>query len=62
MKLYEELSQAMAEMISVTDEPSIFKTRFFKLIENLYEDSYAEHDINDLINLASYVEENTNGD
>ena len=61
MKLYEELTQAMAETISATEESSTFKIRFSKLIENFFENSYAEHDINDVINLVDLVEENANG-
>lgn len=62
MKLYDELFKAISEVISVSEESNIFKTRFPKLVENFFENSYAERDINDTIELIGLTEESTNGD
>ena len=61
MKLYEELFAAQSETISATEESNEFKTRFSKLIENYYDSSYAESDINDVIGLIGLAEKSTNG-
>lgn len=60
MKLYEELKEAMAEIVSATEESNEFKTRFSKLIENYFESSYTERDINDVIGLIGLTEESAN--
>lgn len=61
MKLYEELAEAMADTVAATEESNDFKSRFSKLIENYFEGSYAERDINDVIGLIGLAEESTNG-
>jgi hypothetical protein len=61
MKLYEELSNAMNEVVSVTEESSDFKPRFTKLIENYFDSSYVERDIDDVIELINLSEGNSDG-
>jgi hypothetical protein len=61
MKLYKELIEAVTEVVSGSIESTVFKNRFSKLIENFYEDSYAERDINDVIDQVNLVEDNING-
>ncbi len=61
MKLYKELSDAMSEIISATKESTEFKARFLKLIENYFDNSYTERDINDVIELIGLTEDNTDG-
>lgn len=61
MKLYQELSEAIIETVSSTQESTEFKVRFSKLIENYFDSSYTDRDINDVIELTSLSEEGTNG-
>jgi len=61
MKLYEELKDAIAEVTSVAEETSEYKVRFSKLIENYYDNSFAERDINDVIELIEFTGDCTNG-
>jgi len=62
MKLYDELTVSISEIISVSDESAEFKARFSKLIENYFDSSYAERDINDVINMVGLTEAEANGD
>lgn len=61
MKLYKELYEAIEEIVSSTEESNVFKSRFSKLIENYFENSYTERDINDVIELIEIPEEHING-
>lgn len=60
MKLYDELSSAVKETLDSTNESMEFKSRFEKLIENYFDDSYTERDINEVISQISIPEENSN--
>jgi hypothetical protein len=62
MKLYKELSEAISETIEVTQESDEFKTRLSKLIENYFENSYTDRDINEVIEMTSVSGELSNGD
>lgn len=57
MKLYRELSDAVKEIISETEESTEFKSRLTGLIENHFEASSNESDINSLIELVCLLEE-----
>lgn len=60
MKLYDELSSAVKETLDSTNESMELKSRFEKLIENYFDDSYTERDINEVISQISIPEENSN--
>lgn len=62
MKLYKELSDAMEEIITETEESEEFKSRLTGLIENHFEASSNESDINSLIELVRFMEESVDGD
>lgn len=57
MKLYKELSDAVIEIITEAEESEEFKTRLTGLIENHFEASSNESDINSLIELVRLMEE-----
>jgi hypothetical protein len=57
MKLYEELADAIIETVNSTEETDEFKLRLGKLIENYFENTYTESDIDSVIELIQHVEE-----
>jgi ribosomal protein S15 len=56
-----DTGSAEIQIAILTEEINAFKTRFSKLIENFFENSYAERDINDMIELIGLMEENNYG-
>lgn len=57
MKLYNELLEALNETISDTEESIEFKTRFIKLVENYFDSSCADNDINNALELIKLSED-----
>jgi hypothetical protein len=61
MKLYDELNNAINEIVATMNEHDDFKLQFPKIIENYFEDSYTDSDLNNAIEKIRLVEDNTNG-
>lgn len=61
MELYDELRSAIKEILEGVSESIEFKSRFEKLVENYFDDSYTERDINEVIGLISTSEGDSSG-
>lgn len=57
MSLYREISDAIREVIDASPESEEFQSRFSKLIENYFDNSYQDADISELIDLAQLEED-----
>ncbi len=61
MSLYKELQQAIDEEMLTSPESEEFKRRFSKGIENIFDNSFQDNDIAELIELVHVSEDELNG-
>lgn len=61
MKPYKELESAIEEIVDAMNESDDFKLQFPKVIENFFEDSYTDSDLNNAIEKIRLVEDSVNG-
>ena len=61
MSLYNELQQAITEEMLASPESDEFKRRFSKGIENIFDNSFQDNDISELIELIHISEDELNG-
>lgn len=61
MKLYSELKSAINEIVDEMNESDDFKLQFPKVIENYFEDSYTDSDLNNAIEKIRLLEDSTDG-
>jgi len=61
MKLYEELESAIEEIVSGMDESPEFKMQFPKIIENFFDESYMDSDLNNAIEKIKFKEGSIGG-
>jgi hypothetical protein len=61
MKLYNELSSAINEIVAGMNESDDFKLQYQKLIENCFDGSCIDSDLNNAIEKIRLVEDSADG-